>query len=150
MPVCTIPIMILTFPIRINCVSRFFCNFADETSRAVAFSGLANRAFYVPRWSRYDVEDNVKLQKQRRMEKNLLSQFASQFAEASLSSLVESFNAQVGNRGFNSARAAHDHTLIDELVRRGVDVSAISDGHSISFAHHVALDESAMKLVIQG
>ena len=83
------------------------------------------------------------------MEKNILSQFASQFAEASLTSLVESFNAQVGNRGFNSARAAHDHALIDELVRRGVDVSAIFDGHSISFAHHVALDESAMKLVIQ-
>ena len=92
---------------------------------------------------------NVKLQKQRKMEKILLSQFASQFAEASLTSFVESFNAQVGNRGFNSARAAHDHALIDELVRRGVDVSAISDGHSISFAHHVALDESAMKLVIQ-
>jgi len=30
------------------------------------------------------------------MEKNILSQFASQFAEASLTSLVESFNAQVG------------------------------------------------------
>ena len=52
------------------------------------------------------------------------------------------------NRGFNSARAAHDHALIDELVRRGVDVSAISNGHSISFAHHIALDESAVKLVI--
>ena len=83
------------------------------------------------------------------MEKNILSQFASQFAEASLTSLVEFFNAQVGNRGFNSARAAHDHALIDELVRRGIDVSAISDGHSTSFAHHVALDESTMKLVIQ-
>ena len=83
------------------------------------------------------------------MEKNILAQFASQFAEASLTSLVESFNAQVGNRGFNSTRAAHDHALIDELVRRGIDVSAISDGHSTSFAHHVALDESAMRLVIQ-
>lgn len=83
------------------------------------------------------------------MEKNILSQFASQFAEASLTSLVESFIAQVGNRGFNSARAAHDHALIDELVRRGIDLSAISGGHSISFVHHVALDESAMKLVIQ-
>ena len=83
------------------------------------------------------------------MEKNILSQFASQFAEASLTSLVESFNAQVGNRGFNSTRAAHDYALINELVRRGIDVSAISDGHSISFAHHVALDESAMKLVTQ-
>ena len=84
------------------------------------------------------------------MEKNFLSQFALQFAEASLTSLVESFNAQVGNRGFNSVRAAHDHALIDEFIHRGIDVSAISDGHSISFAHHVALDESAMKLVIQG
>ena len=83
------------------------------------------------------------------MEKNILSQFASQFAEAPLTSLVESFNAQVGNRGFNSTRAAHDHALIDELVRRDIDVSAISDRHSISFAHHVALDESTMKLVIQ-
>ena len=83
------------------------------------------------------------------MEKNILSQFASQFTKASLTSLVESFNAQVGNRGFNSTRAAHDHALIDELVRRGIDVSAISDGHSTSFAHHVALDESTMKLVIQ-
>ena len=83
------------------------------------------------------------------MEKNMLSQFASQFAEASLTSLVESFNAQVGNRGFNSTRAAHDHALIDELVRRGIDVSAISDGHSTSVAHHVALAESTMKLVIQ-
>ena len=82
------------------------------------------------------------------MEKNILSQFASQFAEASLHSLVESFNAQVGNRGFNSARAQHDYALLHELVRRGVDVSAISDGQSISFAHHVALDESGMKLIV--
>ena len=84
------------------------------------------------------------------MEKNFLSQFALQFAEASLTSLVESFNAQVGNRGFNSARAAHDHALIDEFIHRGIDVSAISDGPSISFAHHIALDETNMKLVIQG
>lgn len=79
---------------------------------------------------------------------NTTNPFASQFAEASLNSLVESFNAQVGNRGFNSARAAHDHALVNELVRRGVDVSAISDGHSISFVHHVELskDGKAMNL----
>lgn len=83
------------------------------------------------------------------MEKNILSQFASQFAEASLTSLVESFNSQVGNRGWSSARATHNRALIDELIHRGVDVSAIYDGQSISFAHHVALDESSMKLIIQ-
>lgn len=94
-------------------------------------------------------QEKFNFKKILKMEQNLFSQFASQFAEASLNSLVESFNAQVGNRGFNSARAAHDHALIDELVHRGVDVSAISDGHSISFAHSVVLDESAMRLVVQ-
>lgn len=84
------------------------------------------------------------------MEKNLLSQFASQFAEAPLSSLVESFNSQVGNRGFNAARAAYDHALIEEFKRRGIDVSAITDGKTISFAHQVTLDESAKKLTIKG
>lgn len=83
------------------------------------------------------------------MEQKLSLLFASVFAEASLHSLINSFNAQVGNRGFNSARAIHDINLIDELVRRGVDVSAVFDGQSLSFAHHVILDESAMKLVIQ-
>lgn len=83
------------------------------------------------------------------MEKNISAQFASQFAEASLSSLVESFNAQVGNHGFNSARAAHDHALIDEFIRRGIDVSAVSDYHSTSFAHRIMLDEATMKLVIK-
>ena len=35
----------LSFPVRIDCFSSFFRTFALETSRAVAFSGLANRAF---------------------------------------------------------------------------------------------------------
>lgn len=82
------------------------------------------------------------------MKKNISSQFASQFAEAPLSSLVKSFNAQVGNRGFCSARAMHDSALMDEFVRRGVDVSAVSHGRSVSFAHHVVLDESCLKLVV--
>jgi len=83
------------------------------------------------------------------MEKNIfLSQFASQFAEASLTSLVESFNAQVGNRGFNSARAAYDHALIDEFIRRGIDVSVIHDGQRTSFAHKVTLDDSCTKLIL--
>ena len=47
---------------------------------------------------------------------NLSSQFASQFAETSLASLVNSFNAQVGNRGFNSARAAYDDALMQEFI----------------------------------
>ena len=82
------------------------------------------------------------------MEK-ILSQFASQFAEASLDSLVQSFNSQVGNRGWSSARAVHNHALMAEFVHRGIDVSAVDNGRAISFAHRVALDLSAMKLVRQ-
>lgn len=80
--------------------------------------------------------------------KNLSSQFAAQFAAASLSSLVDSFNGKVGLRAWSSARAAHDQALMAELVARGIDVSAVDDGHSTSFAHKVRLDESSMKLVI--
>lgn len=82
------------------------------------------------------------------MKQNISSQFASQFAEASITSLVESFNAQVGNRGFNSARAAHDQALIAEFIRRGIDVSAVTDGHTLSFSHHVTLNAPAHKLLI--
>ena len=80
--------------------------------------------------------------------KNLSSQFAAQFAAASLSSLVDSFNGQVGLRAWSSARAAHVQALMAELVARGIDVSAVDDGPSTSFAHKVRLDESSMKLVI--
>lgn len=43
----------------------------------------------------------------------------------------ESFNSQVGKRGFNSAHAAYDQALIDELVRRGIDVSTAFNGTTI-------------------
>lgn len=74
------------------------------------------------------------------MDNNLYNKFAAAFAADSLSSLVESFNNNVGCRGWSSVRAYHDRALIDELVRRGIDVSAVSDGKSISFAHHVKVD----------
>lgn len=61
------------------------------------------------------------------MNNSFYNDFAARFAACTLTSLVETFNGQVGNRGFNSMRAAHDKALIDELVRRGVDVSAIFD-----------------------
>lgn len=80
---------------------------------------------------------------------NLLSTFAAKFAAASLPSLVDSFNSQVGKRGWNSARAAHDKALMAELVARGIDVSAVYDGAVISFAHNVFLDEDLKMLVME-
>lgn len=82
------------------------------------------------------------------MNNSFYNDFAARFAASTLPSLVRSFNSQVGKRGFNSVRAAHDQALIiDELVRRGVDVSAVFDGTALSFAHHVELDNN--RLVIR-
>lgn len=63
----------------------------------------------------------------------------------STEALVEQFNAQVGKRCCASARAAHDTVLIDTLADRGVDVSAVYDGESISFKEHVVLNEDLNK-----
>ena len=91
----------------------------------------------------------VKLQKSPIMNKNISADFAARFVAMSISSLVESFNAQVGNTGFNSARAAHDIALIDELIARGIDVSSVYSNGIISFAQKVVLDEASGKLRLQ-
>lgn len=62
--------------------------------------------------------------------------------------LVEQFNALVGKRCWASARAAHDAALFDTLVGRGIDVSAVYDGESISFKEHVVLNEDLNKLFV--
>ena len=70
---------------------------------------------------------------------NNSSIFAAQFAAASLNSLVASLN-----HGWCSARASYDHALIAEFLRRGINVSAIYDGSSISFAKPVSLQDNAL------
>ena len=62
--------------------------------------------------------------------------------------LVEQFNSEVGKRYWASARVAHDIALIDTLIDRGVDVSAVYDGESISFKEHIVLNEDLNKLFI--
>lgn len=66
----------------------------------------------------------------------------------STESLVELFNTQVGKRCWASARAANDTALIDTLIDRGVDVSAVYDGKSISFSKNVILNEDLNKLYV--
>lgn len=63
--------------------------------------------------------------------------FALQFADMQITELINNFNRQVGNQGWSSMRAYHDHALIDEFQRRGIDVSAIYDGKFISFTKPV-------------
>ena len=66
----------------------------------------------------------------------------------STESLIGQFNAQVGKRCWTSARAAHDTALIDTLIDRGVDVSDVYDGKSISFKEFVVLNEDLNKLFL--
>lgn len=74
--------------------------------------------------------------------------FAAKFAAASLQSLINSFNSQVGLRAWTSQRALHDAALITELQHRGIDVSVIHDGNSTSYAHHVTLSSDGRSLNI--
>ena len=78
---------------------------------------------------------------------NSIQEFAARFAAASTQSLVEDFNRQVGNSGWTSARAVHDQALISEFQNRGIDTSAVYDGHSIDFGRCVRLDEASGRLV---
>ena len=77
------------------------------------------------------------------------AQFSARFAEETLQSLIESFNGQVGNRGWSSARAYHDRALIDEFKRRGIDLSAVCKDGCTSFAHKVELnaDGTAVQII---
>ena len=74
--------------------------------------------------------------------------FALHFADMQISELVTVFNAQVQSRGWSCMRAYHDQALIDEFQRRGVDISAIYDGHTTSFANPVSYNLPNNKLIV--
>ena len=76
--------------------------------------------------------------------------FALQFADMQIPELVTVFNHQVGNTGWTGIRACHDQALIDEFLRRGIDVSAIYNGKAISFAHPVRYDITDNRLAAIG
>ena len=131
-------------------ITIIICNFATETSRAVALGRTRQPSMdYHGGKGTMWKNINVKLQKSPIMNKNISADFAARFVAMSISSLVESFNAQVGNTGFNAARATHDIALIDELIARGIDVSAIYSNGKISFANKVILDEASGELRLQ-
>ena len=83
------------------------------------------------------------------MNQNLsYTHYAAIFAQEDLNTLIADFNREVGLRGFNSQRAAHDAALIDELIRRDLEVSAIYDGTTIKFANHIAMDVSGKVIIL--
>jgi hypothetical protein len=74
--------------------------------------------------------------------------FALRFADMQIPELITIFNAQVQSRGWSSMRTYHDHALLDEFQRRGIDISSVYDGRAISFVHPVRYDLPNKKLVV--
>ena len=71
-----------------------------------------------------------------------------EMANKSIESLVEEFNQQVGNTGWTSIRGVHDSVLIDTLIEKGVDVSAVYDGCVISIKRKIKLNEDKTKVIL--
>ena len=79
--------------------------------------------------------------------KEYFDELKASMAKMSVESLVEEFNRQVGRRSWTSIRGVHDSLLIDTLMAKGVDVSAIYDGVDISFAKKIALNKDKNKII---
>ena len=97
------------------------------------------------------MRENNKLQKFKVMQHHIYYiRFALQFADKQIPELVNIFNSEVQSRGWTSMRAYHDHALLDEFQRRGIDTSAVTDGETISFAHSVRYELPDNKLIAIG
>lgn len=68
-------------------------------------------------------------------------------AKQSVESLIDEFNSQVGSTAWTSIRGLHDSVLIETLIEKGIDVSAIYDGASISFKRKVRLNGSKVETI---
>ena len=69
-------------------------------------------------------------------------------AKKSVSALISEFNRQVGSNSWTSIRGLHDSVLIDTLIAKGIDVSAIYDGATISFARKIKLNDNKTKVIL--
>lgn len=80
--------------------------------------------------------------------KEYYDELTESMAKRSVESLIAEFNKQVGSRAWTSIRGLHDSVLIDTLIAKGVDVSAIYDGTTISFARKIALNADKTKVIL--
>lgn len=80
--------------------------------------------------------------------KEYYDELKASMAKKSVNALIEQFNRQVGSNAWTSIRALHDSVLIDTLIAKGVDVSAVYDGVEISFARKIALNSDKTKVIL--
>ena len=79
--------------------------------------------------------------------KEYFDELKESMAKQSVESLIAEFNQQVGCSTFTSIRDLHDSVLIDTLIEKGIDVSAIYDGAIISFDHKVKLNGNKVETI---
>ncbi len=79
--------------------------------------------------------------------KEFFDNLQKEMVSRSVESLVAEFNRQVGNTGWTSIRGLHDSVLIDTLIAKGVDVSAVYDGVDISFKRKIYLNEDKTRVI---
>lgn len=79
--------------------------------------------------------------------KDYYDQLQSDMAKKSVEVLIDEFNQQVGSSAWTSLRGLHDSVLIDTLIAKGVDVSAVYDGVDISFKRKIALSEDKKQII---
>ena len=102
----------------------------------------------MPRWS-VRCGSNYSLQKQKLCNRTFnYIRFALLFADMQIPELVTVFNTQVQNQSWASMRAYNNQALIDEFIRRNIDVSSVFDGKALSFAHPVKYDLKENKLIL--
>ena len=79
--------------------------------------------------------------------KEYFDELKESMAKQSVESLIAEFNQQIGNSTFTSIRDLHDSVLIDTFIEKGIDVSAIYDGVTISFDHKVKLNGNKVETI---
>lgn len=79
--------------------------------------------------------------------KEYFDELQEEMANMSVEALVAEFNQQVGRRSWTSIRGLHDSVLIDTLIAKGVDVSAVYDGVTISFKRKIKLNEDKTRVI---
>ena len=79
--------------------------------------------------------------------KEYFDELKESMAKQSVESLIDEFNHQVGSRAWTSIRGLHDSVLIDTLIEKGIDVSAIYDGANISFDHKVKINGNKVETI---
>ena len=67
-------------------------------------------------------------------------EYVNRFSTYSDSEIISTFNFEVGNSGWGTARASYLSAIHSEFDRRNIDYSLIGDAQTLSFKNEITLD----------